>query len=77
MRQSYSNRNNHHQNGGVQEYRNSYDLSSPPPPLPATAPPTRGAQRDPWPNDINSSYRHGTIYGNLAPAVRPVNISVL
>nr|XP_018898887.1 PREDICTED: spectrin beta chain, non-erythrocytic 1 isoform X2 [Bemisia tabaci] len=76
MRQSYSNRNNHHQNGGVQEYRNSYDLSSPPPPLPATAPPTRGAQRDPWPNDINSSYRHGTIYGNLAPAVRPQPLGI-
>ncbi|XP_075227745.1 spectrin beta chain, non-erythrocytic 5 kst isoform X2 [Lycorma delicatula] len=46
-----------------------------PPPLPVSAPPNRSVpHREPWPNDVNS-YRHGTVYGNLTAAQRPVSAS--
>ncbi|XP_054271663.1 spectrin alpha chain, non-erythrocytic 1 isoform X2 [Macrosteles quadrilineatus] len=60
--------NSHNQHNGDSEwYHNSHPQQEMPPPLPTSAPPLRGVpiqpQRNPWPAD--SSYRHGTIYGNI------------
>ncbi|XP_066903176.1 spectrin beta chain, erythrocytic isoform X2 [Halyomorpha halys] len=57
------------------EWRNStpanldYPVTEIPPPLPSSAPPNRpvvtaAPTREPWPTDA-TSFRHGTIYGNL------------
>ncbi|CAB0012674.1 unnamed protein product [Nesidiocoris tenuis] len=68
-----------HNGNPPHEWRNSspgtMDMSpvESPPPLPSSAPPNRGIRpipaqlpaRDPWPTD-NSSYKHGTVYANLA-----------
>ncbi|KAF6212345.1 hypothetical protein GE061_012867 [Apolygus lucorum] len=69
-----------HNGNPLPEWRNSspgtMDMSPVelPPPLPSSAPPNRQVRpqstnlptRDPWPTDA-SSYKHGTVYANLAP----------
>ncbi|BET01245.1 Spectrin [Nesidiocoris tenuis] len=73
-----------HNGNPPHEWRNSspgtMDMSpvESPPPLPSSAPPNRGIRpipaqlpaRDPWPTD-NSSYKHGTVYANLAHKPTP------